>query len=338
MEQSLTPYADVAQAEVAATSAYLATAIASYRAKLARNTLTAHDRDLGLWSSYLAAVGVGSGLDWLDVLSWRDVGAGLVAGYAAWMAGEGYAVSSINRARATIQAYCRIAAKVGVLPSSAWGAIRAIDGISQRAGQRLDTTRPARRRSHKKTAPNVLSRAQVGQLAAACAESHAGLRDRVIVRVLADHGLRCGELAGLTWAGIDLVAGEMTFVRPKVSKTQVHRLTRDAWAALSAWAAVVAGHQGAHLGPVLWRVNKGDRLVAAGMSEITIADRVRLLGVAIGVETLSPHDLRHSFATSAARAGTSPIALRDAGGWSSMATVSRYVESAAIANDGVSLD
>ena len=327
----------MAHAELAASVARSASVITSYRAHLADNTIIAHDRDLGLWSSYLSDVGVAVA-DWLDVLSWRDVGPGLVAGFVAWLAGQGYAIATINRAHKTVQAYCRVAAGAGVLSASAWSAICALDDLSPRAGQRLDSERSVTRRSRKKTAPNVLSRAQVGQLAAACAESHAGLRDRVIVRVLADHGLRCGELAGLTWAGIDLVAGEMTFVRPKVSKTQVHRLTRDAWAALSAWAAVVAGHQGAHLGPVLWRVNKGDRLVAAGMSEITIADRVRLLGVAIGVETLSPHDLRHSFATSAARAGTSPIALRDAGGWSSMATVSRYVESAAIANDGVSLD
>ena len=73
------------------------------------------------------------------------------------------------------------------------------------------------------------------------------------------------------------------------------------------------------------------------MSVRAINERVRVLGVAVGVENLSPHDCRHAWATDAAQTGTDAFALRDAGGWSSLAMPARYVEAAAIANARVKL-
>ena len=73
------------------------------------------------------------------------------------------------------------------------------------------------------------------------------------------------------------------------------------------------------------------------MSERAITERVRVLGEAVGVTGLSAHDCRHYWATRAASQGTDPFALRDAGGWSSLAMPSRYVEAAAIANERVKL-
>ena len=61
------------------------------------------------------------------------------------------------------------------------------------------------------------------------------------------------------------------------------------------------------------------------------------LGAAIGITDLSPHDLRHYWATQAARNGTPMDRLQDAGGWSSLAMPARYIEAAKIANDGVNL-
>ncbi|MBC8098749.1 MAG: tyrosine-type recombinase/integrase, partial [Armatimonadetes bacterium] len=77
------------------------------------------------------------------------------------------------------------------------------------------------------------------------------------------------------------------------------------------------------------------RLTHSGMTERGINNRVGELGQAIGIATLSPHDLRHYWATDAARAGTDPFSLQDAGGWNSLAMPRRYVESAKIANEGV---
>lgn len=73
------------------------------------------------------------------------------------------------------------------------------------------------------------------------------------------------------------------------------------------------------------------------MSGRAISKRVGLLGLDVGAVGLSPHDCRHYWATNAANSGTGVFSLRDAGGWSSVAMPARYVEAAAVANEGVLL-
>ena len=90
-------------------------------------------------------------------------------------------------------------------------------------------------------------------------------------------------------------------------------------------------------GKLLRGSRKGGRLTEVGMSERAITKRVADLGEAMGVYGLSAHDLRHSWATRAARNKTDAFDLRDAGGWNLLAMPSRYVEAAKIANEGVNL-
>ena len=73
------------------------------------------------------------------------------------------------------------------------------------------------------------------------------------------------------------------------------------------------------------------------MSVRATRERVNLHGEAIGVPNLGPHDLRHYWATDAARNKTDPFAIQEAGGWSSLAMPRRYIETATIANEGVKL-
>ena len=73
------------------------------------------------------------------------------------------------------------------------------------------------------------------------------------------------------------------------------------------------------------------------MSDRAINHRVGVLSQQSGVDGLSPHDCRHYWATRAARQGTDPFAVQEAGGWNSLAMPRRYVEAAKIANEGVKL-
>lgn len=130
-------------------------------------------------------------------------------------------------------------------------------------------------------------------------------------------------------------SGTFTFYRPKVGKAQRHRLTGDTLRALTAYML----HDAPDRGSLLFRQSaKGGQLkTGAGISERNLSGRVRTIGQRIGIETLSAHDCRHSWATRAVAAGTDAFALRDAGGWASLAMPSRYVEAAAIANERVKL-
>ncbi len=91
-------------------------------------------------------------------------------------------------------------------------------------------------------------------------------------------------------------------------------------------------------GRLLRGSRKSGKLTEQVMSERAIGARVKLLGRDIlGIWELSPHDLRHTWATRAAQ-GSNPFALRDAGGWTNMQTPGRYVERAKVVNRGIQLD
>jgi len=83
---------------------------------------------------------------------------------------------------------------------------------------------------------------------------------------------------------------------------------------------------------------KNGELTNQVMSVRAIGSRVKILGRDIlGLWELSPHDLRHTWATRAAKE-SNPFVLRDAGGWTNMQTPGRYVERAQVVNEGIRLD
>ena len=59
------------------------------------------------------------------------------------------------------------------------------------------------------------------------------------------------------------------------------------------------------------------------------------LGTVIGIDTLSPHDCRHYWATRAASEGVSLERLKQAGGWSSVSMPVRYINESDVANKGM---
>lgn len=308
----------LAIAAPAADRAAAAALFATYRERRAANTVRAHDADLACFAQYLAAAGVCT--DPCTDLStapdgWRGMTWGIVAGFVAWQVQQGYAVGSINRALSTVKAYARLATQAGSIPPGDYIRIKAVPGYRHAEGRRLDARRKTTRKGAKKAAPVSIGPDQAGQL-----KDRPDPRDRLLMGLLLDHGLRVGEVAALTPAAFDLDRGVLRFYRSKVDKVQQHRLSKDTLAAAEAYIPVYTGDA-----PLFG-------------SDRTIRRRVGQLGAAIGLAGLSPHDLRHYWATAATRAGTPLKALQDAGGWSSPAMPLRYAESAEIANDGVKLD
>jgi integrase len=178
----------------------------------------------------------------------------------------------------------------------------------------------------------VLSAAQVRALKQQ-PDTPQGRRDALLICLLADLGLRVGELAGLEVGAVDLAQGTLSFYREKVHTRQTHQLGRDALAAAQAYLAADA----LTTGPLL-RGSRKNGVLWGAMSMRAIRERVGLLAERIGVAGLSPHDLRHTWATRAARGKSDPFALRDAGGWSSLAMPSRYVQSNEVANERIDLE
>jgi integrase len=150
-----------------------------------------------------------------------------------------------------------------------------------------------------------------------------------------DLGLRVGELASLRVEDIDLDAGTLTFYREKVDKVQVHALVNGSLSAARAY--LIEGWDGPQEGALIVGSTRAGGLTDQPMTTRAISKRVRVLGQRIGVKGISAHDLRHFWATRAARMGTPLDRLMQAGGWSSPAMPMRYVAATRVANQGVSL-
>lgn len=311
-----------AQAGQAADAAAARRLFDGYRARLAEETRRRHDADLACFTSYLTAAGVVSHDDTgaevasplaTTPVAWQGVTWGLVAGFVEWQLQQGYAVGSINVRLSTVKTYARLATRAGAIAAEAYALIKLVPGFRHAEGRRVDAGREQTRKGTKKARPVSVSLSQAARL-----KDQADPRDRLLMCLLLDHGLRVGEVAALVPDDFDLDRGTLRFYRSKVDKTQLHRLSDDALAAAEAYIRVYT--QGSLFGV--------DR---------TIRTRVGQLGEAVGLVGLSPHDCRHFWATAATRAGTPIKALQDAGGWSSPAMPLRYAESAEVANDGVRL-
>ena len=162
-------------------------------------------------------------------------------------------------------------------------------------------------------------------------ETVTGRRDALIMAMGLLLGLRLGELAGAQLADVDLAAGEIQVTRMKTGRQQ--RLTLLGSSRLLAAMQrylIVREVPGLTIPDLLVSI-RHDVLLNKPLGR-SVAGRVRELGSRAGIEGLSPHDCRHSWATTLSHAGTDTIALRDSGGWSSVTQAAHYAERATIAN------
>lgn len=332
------------QAGQAANRAAAAGVFEDYQSRKAENTRRRQRADLACFADFLRAASLQPGDLENDPGAWQGITWGIVEAFRRWMLGEGLAIGTINFRLSTVRTFAGLAAKAGAIAPEALLMIKGVSGYRLSEGEHIDKAREAEdiptRAGAKKAEPVSITPAQAKQLKTQ-PDTPQGRRDAVIMAILLDHGLRCGELAGLTVDNIDLDAETITFDRPKVHKRQTHKMTRASRRALAAYLAndqpmlsgalLLATRKGGHRG------EGGGKLAGVGMTERAITERVRYLGALIGLDGLSAHDCRHYWATQAARNGTHMERLKDAGGWSSLAMPSRYIEAAKIANEGVNL-
>lgn len=305
----------------------------AYRQRQPPNTRRRQLADLRLFCTYLAAVGVKREAEVLatNPIAWRGVTGGLVEGFVRWQVEQGYAIGSINIRLSTVKVYCTLAARAGVLDAQTLTLIRLVQGYRHKEGRTLDRERGRSRVGAKKAEPTLLHAGHALLLKRQPTDTPLGRRDSLLVCLFLDHGFRCGEVRTLRVQDLDLVAGTLTLYREKVDRTQVHQLTAETLLAAMAYLPDVAGQE------YLFPCRRDRRGLVQPLNVRAIHERIRVLGERIGVAKLSPHDLRHYWATLAMRHGTSVDRLQEAGGWTSPMMPLRYATRAKIANEGVKL-
>lgn len=317
---------------------------ADYQERKAANTKRRHAADLATFAEFLQSAGIPVGDLEGSPEAWRGITWGIVEGFKRWMLAGGYAVSTVNFKLSTVKVFSKLSMKAGAISTTEYALIRAVEGYAQKEIKHIDESRAeagqATRLGAKKAEAVSITPAQA-KLLKGQPDTPQGRRDAVLMCILLDHGLRCGEVALLQVEDIDLEHGLMKFYRPKVQKHQTHKLSKAALQVIKSYLEndhpmltgplLLASKKGGHKG------SGGGKLSGLGMTERGITKRVEYLGELIGLPGLSAHDCRHYWATQAARNGTHIERLKDAGGWSSLAMPGRYIESARIANEGVIL-
>jgi integrase/recombinase XerD len=169
--------------------------------------------------------------------------------------------------------------------------------------------------------PRYLKPSQVESLLKAPdTDSPLGLRDRAVLEVLYATGLRASELTGLTLDGLDLELGVVR-VFGKGGKERLVPLGREARRFVMRYLEEVrAGFATEESGGLVFLSQRGGRLSAMGLWGL-----VRRHAVTAGVErVLTPHVLRHSFATHLLERGADLRALQAMLGHADISTTEIY--------------
>ena len=147
-------------------------------------------------------------------------------------------------------------------------------------------------------------------------------RDLAILEVFYGGGLRLSELAGLNLKDVDLVSGVLR-VWGKGGKERLAFLGQPAKAALSAYLPLrqqFLTQHGTGDETALFINSRGRRLSTRGVARV-VAKWVRLAGLSPG---LTPHGLRHSFATHLLEGKADLRAVQELLGHASISTTGRY--------------
>lgn len=158
-------------------------------------------------------------------------------------------------------------------------------------------------------------------LAAPLPDAPAGLRDRALLEVAYSCGLRVSELVGLDWGDVDERLSVVRVVG-KGRKERIVPIGDAALAALRAYREAVPRlcRRGIRDAEAVFLNQRGGRLGVRSVGRFV--DAYTVLGGLAG--KLSPHALRHSFATHLLGAGADLRAIQEMLGHASLSTTQKY--------------
>ncbi|MEP6758770.1 MAG: site-specific tyrosine recombinase XerD [Actinomycetota bacterium] len=266
---------------------------------LADNTLAAYRRDLERYVVFLARRGI-EDLTEVDPKTIRS----FVASISASTHGpdeEPYKATSVARTLSAVRTFHRFAVREGMV---------ADDPTAGVVRPRLPRALP-----HPLTVDEVTA-----VIEAPSPDTAVGLRDRAILELLYGAGLRISELTGLEVDDVDLEEGSVR-VFGKGSKERdvpVGRMARDA-----AGAYLTRGRPGlasVRTRSALFLNTRGGRLTRQSCARL-LGTHARSAGIRRAV---TPHDLRHSFATHLLEGGADVRVVQELLGHASVATTQIY--------------
>jgi integrase/recombinase XerC len=195
---------------------------------------------------------------------------GLILDYLNQLRAEGLSAATVNRRLAALRALIKLARLLGAVGWTLEVPGEALEAYRDTAGPGLAAVRRL--------------------LGAIEGDGTKAARDRAVIRLLWDLGLRRGEVVSLDLEHLDEERGRLAVLGKRRSGREWETLPPESLAALSAWL----GRRGSEPGPLflnLDRAGKGSRLTTTSIYRM-----VRARGRAADVE-VRPHGIRHSAIT-----------------------------------------
>lgn len=216
--------------------------------------------------------------------------------------------ASIN----TIKVY--MSALKGVM-NEAW--IQGVIGAEQL--QRIKSVKPPR--GSKVAKGRRLSNFEVLELIKSCKGTKVSdCRDKAIISLLVECGLRRSEVASLKKKGFSESAGCLKIVG-KGNKERVVYLPNLSKESLSAW---LEGYTTDESDFIFNRVLKSDEVGIKPLTPQSILYILDKRKKQAGIDEFSPHDLRRTFATKLFEDGIDPLTIQKAMGHTNLSTTERY--------------
>jgi integrase/recombinase XerD len=253
-----------------------------------------------------------------------------LAAYEAFLAGRGLAVADVTPS--VVEDYLAFSKAAGLRPASIARSLSAIRGLhgfcADERGALTDPTADVEGPRAPRGIPKALSEDEIGRLLEApVGDEPKALRDRAILECLYATGMRISEAAGLDRAALDFDAG-LVRVFGKGSKERIVPIGGPAISALEAY--FTGGYP--RLAPERFARRTDAEAVflsARGrrMSRQAIWTVVHQAAVTIDLEEkVTPHVLRHSFATHLLDHGADIRVVQELLGHASVATTEIYTK------------
>lgn len=253
-------------------------------------TIRSYSRDLNSFFDYLQREGG---------VKFKDVSSVMIRGYMGLLHKK-YEKSSIARQISAIRSFFRFLCREGILEANPADLVS-----TPKLPKKLPKVLSVDAVFHLIQAPNV--------------KSDLGVRDRAILELLYASGLRVSELVGLNVESVDLREGVVK-VRGKGKKERIVPVGREALKAISAYKGIRKPLNDKERG--LYLNHRGERLTTRSIARIL--DKY-ILQSAID-QKVSPHTLRHSFATHLLGAGADLRGIQELLGHAQLSTTQRYTQ------------
>jgi integrase/recombinase XerC len=226
-----------------------------------------------------------------------DVDVLAIRAFLAWLHGRGCGRTTVARKLASLRTFFRYLSREGL--------------VRKNPARLLASPRQQRK------IPSHLTEVDAAALVEVPGDTDSAVLARAILELLYATGVRCSELVGLDIQEVDFEA-RMIRVLGKGRKERIVPFGGSAHAALVRYLPVRARRR--PRGEALWINKNGGRLTDRYVRRM-VAMRVREVAARARV---SPHTLRHSFATHLLERGADLRAIQELLGHSSLSTTQRY--------------